>query len=50
MLDEAADSEVLRVKKDMEDIAMKDQALNKSGHPALGKLKMLGEVMEVLQK
>ena len=34
----------------MEDVAVKDQERKKAGNPALGKLKMLGEVMEVLQK
>ncbi|KAF8340620.1 uncharacterized protein EI90DRAFT_3279168 [Cantharellus anzutake] len=50
VMDEAADAEVLRVKKAMEDAALSDQEHNKGGRPALRKFKMLGDVMEVLQK
>lgn len=50
MLDRYADEEVSRLRQDMHLAADKDMEANTNKYPAVAKLKMLGEVMDVLQK
>ncbi|KAF8322619.1 hypothetical protein DL93DRAFT_2071491 [Clavulina sp. PMI_390] len=49
-LDAAADAEVVKIKLAMELAALEDQESNKKGQPAVAKLKILQDVVDVLQK
>lgn len=45
-----ADQEVHDIKAEMERAAADDQESNKTGKPAVAKLRMLSQVVDVLQK